>query len=306
MKILLVGGTGMIGAHCATHLKSLGHDVTLAARNAPSAGTDLVTFPFIKGSYLDDDFTVDQLEGFDALVFGAGNDIRHIPEGADPSAHYERANSIGVPKFFALAREAGIPKAVYIGSYYPQAAPQLIETNDYVRSRHLADEGIRALTSPSFSVTSVNAPIVVGSIPGLAVSFFDFYIRYAMGELEGIPFFAPPGGANCISTQSLAEAVAGALERGEAGKAYLVGDENLAWQTYIQMFFDAVGSDVQLPVIDQEHPLFPDATMFAGRGGTIYYDPDPAETALLGYRRNDIRNAVEFLVGDFRARNGIR
>ncbi|MBM4494447.1 NAD-dependent epimerase/dehydratase family protein, partial [Rhodococcus hoagii] len=33
MKILIVGGTGMIGAHTALHLRDQGNDVTVAARN---------------------------------------------------------------------------------------------------------------------------------------------------------------------------------------------------------------------------------------------------------------------------------
>ncbi|WP_280235979.1 NAD-dependent epimerase/dehydratase family protein [Nocardia cyriacigeorgica] len=32
MKILIVGGTGMIGAHTALHLREQGNDVTVAAR----------------------------------------------------------------------------------------------------------------------------------------------------------------------------------------------------------------------------------------------------------------------------------
>ena len=33
MKILVVGGTGLLGGHAALYLQALGHDVTLAARS---------------------------------------------------------------------------------------------------------------------------------------------------------------------------------------------------------------------------------------------------------------------------------
>ena len=39
MKILIVGGTGLIGGHAALHLQSLGHEITIAARNPPPAAT---------------------------------------------------------------------------------------------------------------------------------------------------------------------------------------------------------------------------------------------------------------------------
>lgn len=302
MKILLVGGTGMIGAHAALHLKSLGHDITLAARNAPRVPPELAALPFIQGSYLDDNFSDNDLAQFDALVFCAGNDIRHIPDDAHEVAHYRFANVEGIPRFFARARDAGIKVAVYLGSFYSQAAPDLIETNYYVRSRYLADEGVRKLNSPTFRVSSLNAPIVVGSIPGLPVPFFDAYIKYALGELDAIPVFAPPGGANCISTRSLSEAIAAALTDGIPGKAYLVGDENLTYQAYLQLYFDAVGRTEKIPVIDAEHPLLPDATLFAGRGRTVFYEPKISDLENLGYRRNDIRTAVNDLVSDYQAR----
>jgi dihydroflavonol-4-reductase len=47
----------------------------------------------------------------------------------------------------------------------------------------------------------------------------------------------------------------------------------------------------------------PDMAQPAGRGAIISYMPEPQEATLLGYRRNDVRNAVEELVGDFRIRN---
>ena len=83
------------------------------------------------------------LSGFDALVFAAGNDIRHLPPGTDEAAHWQRANAEGVPAFFRRARHAGIPRAVHIGSFYPQAAPHLVSKSAYVRGRMLADDGVR-------------------------------------------------------------------------------------------------------------------------------------------------------------------
>ena len=35
MKVLVVGGTGLTGAHAALHLRAAGHNVTLLSRSAP-------------------------------------------------------------------------------------------------------------------------------------------------------------------------------------------------------------------------------------------------------------------------------
>ena len=49
----------------------------------------------------------------------------------------------------------------------------------------------------------------------------------------------------------------------------------------------------------RDRPLLPDVAIPQGRGNTIAYEPDAAETALLGYRRNDIANAVREIVAQF-------
>jgi dihydroflavonol-4-reductase len=301
MKILVIGGTGLIGGHAALHLQTHGNSVTLAARKPVAAGSALARFPLLQGDYVNNTFTRDDLAGFDAIVFAAGNDIRHLPPGADEAAHWERANVEAVPRFFALAREAGVRRAVLVGSFYPQIAPQLIETVPYVRSRHLADANVRALATPTFSVCSVNAPFVVGAVPGLRSEMFEAYTGYAEGKFEGLPVFGPAGGSNFISTQSLSEAIWGALQRGAPGRAYLVGDQNLSFADYFAAFFRAAGNPCTVPALDQAHPLLPDAAIYTGRGNVVAYEPDPADLALLAYRRGDVIRAVREVVEHSRA-----
>ncbi|WP_028221799.1 NAD-dependent epimerase/dehydratase family protein [Paraburkholderia oxyphila] len=296
MNILVIGGTGLIGGHAALHLHAQGNTVTLAARKPPAPGSALAQFDVLLRDYVAGNFTREDLARFDAVVFAAGNDIRHLPPDADEAAHWERANVEAVPRFFALAREAGIKRAVLVGSFYPQVAPHLIDTIPYVRSRHLADERVRALATPAFSVCSVNAPFVVGSVPGLRNDMFAAYTGYAQGKLAGLPVFGPAGGSNFISTQSLSEAIWGALQAGEAGKAYLVGDENLSFADYFATFFRAAGNSQPVPALDQEHPLLPDIAIYTGRGNVVSYEPDAADLALLGYRRGDVQRAVNEVV----------
>ncbi|MBY0511598.1 MAG: NAD(P)-dependent oxidoreductase [Rhodospirillaceae bacterium] len=302
MKILVAGGTGMIGGHAALLLQAEGHDVAIAARKPAAAapGSPLTKLKFVQGDYVAGTYKKSDLVGFDALVFCAGNDVRHIPQGESDATYWHKANAVAIPKFFELARDAGIKTAINVGSFYPQAAPHLVAKNHYVKSRKDSDDGIRALNSSSFRTMSINAPFVVGAVPGLTVQMFEFYTRYAEGAL-GMPGSAPAGGVNFISTQSLSEAVSGGLKRGEGGKAYLVGDENLTYQDYFGHFFRAVGNTkaLPLPILDQEHPMLPDSAIFAGRGNTVYYEPDAAETELLGYRRKDIARAIDEIVAQY-------
>jgi dihydroflavonol-4-reductase len=300
MKALLIGGTGLIGGHAALYLQTQGHEVTIAARKPPAPASPLAGLEFVQCDYVAGDVSKANLARFDAIVFAAGNDIRHVPPGADMDAHWQRTNVEAVPRFFALAREAGVPRAVLVGSFYPQVAPQLIETSSYVRSRHLADEATRALAAPGFNVCSVNAPFVVGTVPGLHIEMFEAYTRYAEGKLAPLPVFGPAGGSNFISTQSLSEAISGALARGESGRAYLVGDENMSFADYFGAFFRAAGNDTPVPALDQEHPLLPDFAIYTGRGTVVSYEPEPAGAALLGYRRRDIQRTIKEVVTQYR------
>lgn len=300
MKILVVGGTGMIGGHAALYLTSQGHDVTVSGRKPPQDSTELARLPFLQGDYIEGTFTAQDLSGFDAVVFAAGNDIRHVPQGVDSDAHVLHANAEAVPQFAALAKQAGVRHFIHVGSFYPHVAPELLKKSVYIRSRKMATDGIAALADESFHVVSLDAPFVVGTVPGMSLPMFEAYTRYAEGQL-GIPPFGPAGSTNFMSAQSLSEGIQAALERGENGKAYLVGDENLSFADYFKLFFRAVGNDVDVPSLDQEHPMLPDIAIFTGRGNVVRYEPDAKTMADLGYRRNDVARAVREVVDQFRS-----
>jgi nucleoside-diphosphate-sugar epimerase len=296
MKVLIVGGTGMIGGHAALRLADEGHEVVLGARNPAREGSPMAAFPVLRGDYSAGDFSARDLEGFDAVVFAAGNDIRHIPKDVDRDAFWRRMQIDGVPDFVARARDAGVARVVQLGSYYHQVMPHLAETDDYVRARKLADEGARALATDAFNVTTLNPPSIVGILPGAPARRYEALVAWARGQRPDIPDFAPSGGTNYMSVRSLAQAISGALRHAESGKAYLIGDANLRFVEFFQMIFDAAGSNRRLEERDAEHPMLPDAFIVPGRGKVLAYEPDPAETRLLGYDRDDVRRALEQIV----------
>lgn len=298
MKILIIGGTGALGGHAAVHLASKGHNVTIGARKPALAATPMADMPFLKGDYVEGDFTPERLKGFDWVVFAAGNDPRHVPPGSDFQDFLYKANHEAVPAFFRAAREAGVKRAIQLGSYYAQAAPELVAGNAYIQSRLAACQGARAEAAPGFDVISVNAPFMVGSVPGLPSMIFEPYVQWAQGKLP-IPVYAPSGGTNFMSFRSLSEAIEGALLRGTSGKAYLVGDENLSFAEYFTLFFKAVGNPQIVEARDEEHPLLPDVAIPQGRGNWVRVNPDPEEVELLGYRRGDVANAVADVAAQF-------
>lgn len=294
MKVLIVGGTGFVGGHTALYFHDLGHEVTIMSRSKPRGTSRLNELPFVAGNYVEEDFDDGRLEGYDWLVFAAGSDMSSFPpDGSVSEAQYfEKANIVSLPRFFEQARKSGISRAVYMGSFYSFVAPQVMDKIPYVRSRHLSDAAIRSLSSPSFNVCSCALPWIVGYTPGLPVPHWHALAHYAQGKLEGVPEFAPPGGANFMTCRSVAEAMLGGLERGESGKSYLIGDVNLSWKDYFELWFKAAGRPRDLEV-HTGHPIIPDFALSYIDFGTCDYEPPAEETALLGYQRGVLVPQIE-------------
>ena len=289
MKILIVGGTGLTGAHAALYLRARGHEVTISSRGEPASGTEMSTFAHIPGSYVDKSISDQTLQAFEGLVFCAANDPRHLTPGTDPTVYFHDVNSVAVPAFMQRAKQAGIQRCVLVGSYYPHIVPELIETDGYVRSRYLSQRDSVALNDEGFNVCSLDAPFILGYAPGAAIPHLEALVMFGLGSLEGVPMVAPDGGMNFIASQSMSEAIEGALLHGIGGKNYLVGDENLSWKAYLELFCDGVGKPCDLPVSRDEHPLFPDIILYAGRNAVVHYQPEVDE---LGYSRNNVAAAA--------------
>ncbi|KAJ3468260.1 hypothetical protein MRS44_002325 [Fusarium solani] len=306
MKVLIVGGTGMIGGTTALHLRSLDHQVTITGRK-PSPPLDvpaLAELPYLQGDYLnlEQDFSRETLGALEAIVFSAGTDGRHIPpeKQAEADKYYLHTNGEAVPAFARLARDAGVQIFVNIGSYTHHVAPEQVEAAAYVRSRKQAADGVTALASSTFHACSLDAPMIVGKVPGMRVPILEALVNYAQGKLD-IPPFAPRWGSNIMSTTSLAAAVAGALENAVAvsGRAILLGDENWTMAEFWGTFFKAAGSDIKIEASNEDHPLLPRSSMFAGRE-TVVYEPDAADVALLGeYRRGDVESTIRDIVREY-------
>ena len=283
----------MIGGHAAQMLSQSGHEVVLGSRNPARAGTPMALFPTLIGDYSPGRLSA-QLEGFDAVVFAAGNDIRHLPKDADEGEFWRVMQIEGVPDFVRRAKQAGVGRVVQLGSYYHQVMPHLAEIA-YVRARKLADEGARALADDHFNVSTLNPPSIVGALPGMPAKRYETLVAWARGDRPDIPDYAPAGGTNYMSVKSLSEAIAGALQNASPAAPISSVTRTLVPRV-LPAHIRRRGEHPPRGGAGEEHPLLPDAFIVPGRGKVLAYEPDPAETALLGYTRNDVERAVREVV----------
>jgi nucleoside-diphosphate-sugar epimerase len=294
MKTLVVGGAGFVGSATSLLLHDTGHEVTIMSRSRPHPGSRLDEIRFVPGNYIDDDFGDGRLlEGYDWLVFCAGSDMGNYPPGGEVSQadFFEKANIVALPRFFEAAKKAGIGRSVYMGSFYSFVAPQVMDRIPYVRSRHISDAAIRAMSTPDFNVCSCALPWIVGHTPGVRVQHWHALTLLAQGKLPAIPESAPVAGANFMSSRAVAQCMLGGLERGESGKSYLVGDENLSWREFFGLWFAAAGRPRDLPTA-LGNRLVPDFALSYLDFEACNYEPPSEETALLGYERGTLRQTV--------------
>jgi len=150
----------------------------LSSRKPLKKTTPVGKLDWIAGDYLEENYDAKTLSGFEAIVFCAGQDIRHVQSYDDLDNYFLHANGEMVPRFAAAAKSAGVKSFINIGSFYPQAYPESIATNAYVRSRQMADQGVTSLSDADFKAISVNAPFVVGLPPGMNSPMFNAYFSW--------------------------------------------------------------------------------------------------------------------------------
>ncbi|WP_203694593.1 NAD-dependent epimerase/dehydratase family protein [Catellatospora coxensis] len=234
MRILVVGGTGLIGAHVVEVLGERGHAVTTVARSGD------VDHVLDAGSAQVEDLRP-LLAGHDGVVYAARTDEqRPLRKPIHPAFRRDMVDP--VVRLFMAARAEGLTRGVVMGSYYTyfdRLHPQwrLTERHTYIRSRvEQAREG-RAAAGPSLPVAVLELPFVFGRAG-------DRLPNWA-GPLDGwarsrAPLAAPIGGTAATSARHVAEVAADALEQA-SGEDIPVADENLTWHDMISRIAEAVG-----------------------------------------------------------------
>ncbi len=236
MRILVVGGSGLIGAHVAEVLRERGHTVTTTARTAQPGIDQLLDL----GSA-----TVEQLRallaGHDGVVYAARTDEQQALR--KPIYPVFRDDLVEpVIRLFTAARLEGLTRGVVMGSYYTyydrlQPRLRLTERHTYIRCRVEQALEARAAAGPGLPVAVLELPFVFGRAG-------DRLPNWA-GPLDGwarsrTPLLVPVGGSAAVSARSVAVLTVDALEQG-SGEDLPVADENLTWDAMIARIAAAVG-----------------------------------------------------------------
>ncbi|MEV7328282.1 NAD-dependent epimerase/dehydratase family protein [Micromonospora sp. NPDC093244] len=236
MRILVVGGSGLIGAHVVDVLRERGHAATTVARTARPGVDHLMD---VDSAAVED--LRQLLAGHDGVVYATRTDEqRPLPKPIYP--RFRRDNVDPVVRLLTAAREEGLTRGVLMGSYYTyfdRLRPQwrLTERHTYIRCRvEQAREG-RAAAGDDLPVAVLELPFVFGRAGDRLPNWAGPLDRWARSRT---PLVAPTGGTAAASARSVAEIAVDALEQGR-GDDIPVADENLTWDDMIGRIAEAVG-----------------------------------------------------------------
>mgnify|MGYP000150346321 CR=1 FL=1 len=245
MKIIVVGGTGFLGYHAALVGLKRGHelgalavkDIDLSGWFPESVNVDYGDVFTLSGEELERRFT-----GYDALVYAVGPDDRVVPPAPAYEFFHERL-VVACEKTVTAARKAGVKRCVILNSYFayfdrlwPQK--QLAERHPYIKCRVEQAQRTIAAGGETMDVMILELPYIFGSMPKRTPIWKDVFLdKYAKGRI----IFFPKGGTSMVSVQHVGEAIIGALEQGEHGRRYPVGDENHTYNEMLKMMMTALG-----------------------------------------------------------------
>ncbi|MEV0719165.1 NAD(P)H-binding protein [Asanoa sp. NPDC050611] len=236
MRILVIGGSGLIGAQVADVLRERGHSPTATARTA-GPGVDH-TLDLGTASAADLAALVD---GHDGVVYAARTDEQR-PLRKPIYPVFRRDLVEPVVRLFTAAREQGLTRGVVLGSYYTyfeRLHPQwrLAEHHTYVRCRVEQAREARAAAGPDLPVAVIELPFVFGRsgdrLPNWAPPL-DRWVR------SRAPLLAPTGGTAVVSARSVGDMTVDALEQ-RSGADLPAADANLSWRDMIARVAEAAG-----------------------------------------------------------------
>ena len=176
MKVLVSGGTGLVGRYVVEELLAAGYQVIVGGRRAPHPR--LFSRP-VEFAALSLDPDKDQIDVFDDAYFFVHAAFSHVPgkyrggEGDDPKS-FQKLNLDGTVRLFEAAKRAGTRRCIFLSSRaaYGDHPPgtELAETmlaepeTLYGRVKLDAERALAHLTAPGFGGVSLRATGVYGEL----------------------------------------------------------------------------------------------------------------------------------------------
>jgi dihydroflavonol-4-reductase len=258
MRIFITGATGFVGAHIAHLAAAQGAQLRLLARRTSNttnlpAGAELVT-----GDLREPARFANALAGCDALIHVAADYRLWVP---DPAAMYQ-ANVEGTRELLRLARESGVPRAVYTSSVATMGfhgaaivdeqtpVTEAAMIGHYKRSKWLAEQAAMEAARGGQQVIVLNPTTPIGALDTKPTPTGRIVVDFLN---RNFPAYVDTG-LNLVDVAEVARMHLVALERGTPALSladrYILGGENLT----LKQILDRLAAITGLPAPTMKVP----------------------------------------------------
>jgi nucleoside-diphosphate-sugar epimerase len=244
MKVLVAGATGAIGGPLSRRLRAAGHDVIGTTRTANGASRlkSAGVHPVVVDA-MDRDQLLKALGGLRAdAVIHELTSLRKPPARHSGMAQTNRLRTVGTENLLAAAQQMGasrfVTQSIVFGYGYADHGGQILDEGDPFGRTDTRK------SNPHVAAMQVNEHLVRDAVgvEGIALRYGIFYggDMVSMTELLKARKLPIPATVNhplpWVHIEDAAAATVAALERGRAGAAYNVVDDDTA--SWGQMFTD--------------------------------------------------------------------
>ncbi|MCO5946016.1 SDR family NAD(P)-dependent oxidoreductase [Mucilaginibacter flavidus] len=240
MKVLVTGATGFIGRNLCFELAEQGYTVIALCRdiNHPYLIAHKNIIP-VKGDILDTESLTNAVRGCKQVYHTAALAKMWCRDKND----FYNINVIGTRNVLELAADLSVDKVVYTstcGVWGPTIKYPMNENDpridgfaiDYERTKHLAEIETRIYAAKGLNVVTVNPSRVYGEGP---ITDSNTVGKMISGYLKGKWRVIPGKGTQVSNYAYLPDVVQGhiaAMEQGIAGNRYILGGEDVSFNTF--------------------------------------------------------------------------
>jgi dihydroflavonol-4-reductase len=227
---LVTGATGFLGRHLVAALLREGHRVVARVR---SVKHDVSGAEEREGDVLDRASVVRAAAGCDGVFHCAGK----VSRRAEDAEELHRLHVEGTKNVLDACREAGVRRAVVASTSGTIAAsddPDRVHTEEdeaplgflnrwpYYRAKLFAERAALERNDEHFQVVCVNPTLLLGpgDVNGSSTEDVRLFLERKIPAI-------PPGGMSYVDVRDAAEGMRLAMDKGAAGRRYLLGACNL-------------------------------------------------------------------------------
>jgi len=242
-KVIVIGGTGLVGYHTCLALLEEGYEVvSLSSGRSKSFESFPPEIKVVFGDVfnMSDSELLTLFKGSQAIVYSVGPDDRDNIPLLSLDFFYERL-VIKTKNTFKIAQKAGIKKAILIGDYFTYIDRtfdklKVAKKHPYVYCRSEQSKEAFLCGNETMDVMVMELPYIFGDTPHKESHLLPF-IEWLK---DSKTIYHPKGGTAVVSVQVIAATIVRVIKKGQHGKFYPVVEENMTWNEIFGIMLEAL------------------------------------------------------------------